>query len=214
MLRPIDVIFKHPVKKFTVIYQNGKLWQLPRLDFTGKSLLVKKPYKDSREHIFVAANQTLDGTDVALIAELSTVHLPDSIVGRNVDEFEAWWRNNWSQFQEEIAVKEQRRQHAKQLLEQAHLARVSPDDLLKSQSTHLPQPPTLNQPTAIPTTPQPQQPNSVSQPQSPNSVSQPQLQKIVTPAPVTSSAVANPAKPNSGEHDIFDDMLDDLMKGL
>lgn len=134
MLRPIDVIFKHPVKKFTVIYQNGKLWQLPRLDFTGKSLLVKKPYKDSREQIFVAQNQTLDSTDFPLIAELLTVELPPSVVGRNVNEFEAWWQSHALQFQEEIHIKEQQRQHAKQLVEQAHLTRVSPNELFQAQS--------------------------------------------------------------------------------
>ena len=121
MLRPIDVIFRHPVKKFTVIYQNGKLWQLPKLDFDGQSLTYKKPYKGSREHIFVAKDQTLDGMDNVLISQLLTVHLPDSIVGKNVNQFEHWWQQNWYAFREEISVKKERQKHAKELVEQAHL---------------------------------------------------------------------------------------------
>ncbi|MFW2178040.1 MULTISPECIES: hypothetical protein [unclassified Moraxella] len=196
MLRPIDVIFKHPVQKFTVIYQNGKLWQLPRLDFTGKSLLVKKPYKGSREHIFVANDQTLDTTDTQLIAELITVDLPSSITGRNVDEFEHWWRHNWFHFKEELAVKKQQQQQAKALLEQAHIARVSPNELNNPTVSNLVTPPTTNH---------------MSPSQSPNNVSQPQ--HTVTPAiPVSTPSV--PPNTANGSTDPFDDMLDDLMKDL
>ncbi len=203
MLRPIDVIFKHPVKKFTVIYQNGKLWQLPRLDFTGQSLIVKQPYKDSREHIFVASDQTLDPNDVPLMAELLTITLPEAIIGKNVNEFEAWWRGNWSVFQEEIVVKAQRRQHYKQLVKQAHLARVSPNALLQKElAMH-----------TYPNSPSAQATSQVPQPQ-----------KIATPVPTAldPQAVTNqidqsqtqPFKPQSGEHDIFDAMLDDLRNSL
>lgn len=155
MLRPIDVIFKHPVKKFTVIYQNGKLWQLPKLEFDGQSLMYKKPYKGSREHIFVANDQTLDGTDTVLIAQLLTVHLPESMHNKNVNEFEHWWRQNWYGFREEIAVKKQRQQQAKQLLAAQHLAKGQnanpiPTAQAKSELEPQPQPQPSGMPQAKP----------------------------------------------------------------
>lgn len=158
MLRPIDVIFKHPVKKFTVIYQNGKLWQLPKIEFDGQSLMYKKPYKGSREHIFVANDQTLDGTDTALIAQLLTVHLPESMHNKNVDEFEHWWRQNWYGFREEIAVKKQRQQHAKQMLAEQHLAKGQKANPELQAKNEQPQP-------------QPQPQNSVPQPKPVSSTS-------------------------------------------
>lgn len=123
MLRPIDVIFKHPVKKFTVIYQNGKLWQLPKLEFDGQSLTYKKAYKGSREHIFVSPEQTLDSNDLVLISQLLTVDLPESVHGRNVDQFEHWWRQNWYDFKQEMAVKQARQKQVKAQLAQDHLAK-------------------------------------------------------------------------------------------
>lgn len=105
MYRPIDVIFRHPIKKFTVIYQNGVLWQLPKLEIDRQSLQNKKRYRGSRQEIFVAANQKLDTLDTDLAAQLLTIELPASIVGRNVDEFDRWWRHNWFKYSEVITQK-------------------------------------------------------------------------------------------------------------
>ena len=111
MRRSIDVIFRHPVKKFTVLYQNGQLWQLPKVDFDSQSLQYKKPYRGSRTQIFVAANQQLDPNDTALAAQLFTIDLPNAIVGRNVDEFDNWWRHNQFRYQRIIAAQSQPEPH-------------------------------------------------------------------------------------------------------
>lgn len=101
MYRPIDVIFHHPVKKFTVIYQNGVLWQLPMLKIDSQSLNHKKRYRGSRKELFVARNQLLE--DAATLAgQLQTIALPPSIIGRDVDEFEHWWRHNWFKYSKKI----------------------------------------------------------------------------------------------------------------
>lgn len=116
MLRPIDVIFKHPVKKFTVIYQNGKLWQLPRLDFDGNSLRHKRPYTGSREQIFVAQDQRLPADDLLLRSQLATLDLPATVAGKNADEFERWWQQNSFELREASERAKQQQAHAKALL--------------------------------------------------------------------------------------------------
>lgn len=116
MLRPIDVIFKHPVKKFTVIYQNGKLWQLPRLEFDGNSLRHKRPYTGSREQIFVAQDQSLPADDLLLRSQLATLALPDTVAGKNADEFERWWQQNSYELREASERAKQQQAYAKALL--------------------------------------------------------------------------------------------------
>lgn len=127
MLRPIDVIFKHPGKKFTVIYQNGKLWQLPRLDFDGVSLAYKRAYIGSREQIFVAQNQELPADDLLLCSQLATIPLPAIVIGRNVDEFEQWWQQNSFNYRQLSA-------HAKSQQAQAKAQLNDPNQQTKQQN--------------------------------------------------------------------------------
>ena len=199
MYHPIDAIFKQPIDRYTVIYQNGKLWQLPRLDFNGQSLARKKPYTGSREQIFVASSQQLNPNDLLLISQIATIDLPASIVGRNVDQFEAWWRTHSIDYQTQIEATRQRQRDAEQQLKQ-----------------RLPQPQfdTASQATASPITlPPVAQPTITST--APNTV--PSVVASATPARSSDDTVnnmGNATDANSTHDDIFDQMLADLTNDL
>lgn len=140
MLRPIDVIFKHPTKKFTVIYQSGKLWQLNHLAFDGKSLSHKRPYTGSREQIFVAQDQSLPANDLLLRSQLATIALPATIIGRNAEEFEQWWRQNSFDYRELSTLAKAAQRQAKAQLTQPDLAHSASDQYSPSSqiNTHTP----------------------------------------------------------------------------
>lgn len=199
MYHPIDAIFKQPIDRYTVIYQNGKLWQLPRLDFNGQSLARKKPYTGSREQIFVASSQQLNPNDLLLISQIATIDLPASIVGRNVDQFETWWRTHSIDYQTEIEASRQRQRDARQQLKQ-----------------RLPQPQfdTASQATASPITlPPVAQPTITST--APSTV--PSVVASATPARSSDDTVnnmGNATHANSAHDDIFDQMLADLTNDL
>lgn len=200
MLRPIDVIFKHPVKKFTVIYQNGKLWQLPRLDFDGQSLAYKTPYKGSREQIFVAQNQILPNDDLVLCSQLATLDLPATVVGRNVDQFEQWWRQNSFEYKALSDLAKQNQEMAKQQLANpsTHLAVSSPATTAAATmaaTTTVATTPSLSVKTPLPPVPQSSVPPPSQHPSPPMPKSVP-----------TSISSAN------NSDDIFDQMFSDLTK--
>ena len=199
MYHPIDAIFKQPIDRYTVIYQNGKLWQLPRLDFNGQSLARKKPYTGSREQIFVASGQQLNPNDLLLISQIATIDLPASVIGRNVDQFEAWWRTHSIDYQTQIEASRQRQRDARQQLKQ-----------------RLPQPQvdTASQATASPITlPSVAQPTITST--APSTVSS--VVASATPAMSSNNTVnnmGNATDANSAHDDIFDQMLADLTNDL
>lgn len=195
MYHPIDAIFKQPIDRYTVIYQNGKLWQLPRLDFNGQSLARKKPYTGSREQIFVASVQQLNPNDLLLISQIATIDLPASIVGRNVDQFETWWRTHSIDYQTEIEASRQRQRDARQQL--------------KQRLPH-PQVNTASQATASPITLPP-----VAQPTIKSTA--PSTVASATPARSSDDTVnnmGNATDANSAHDDIFDQMLADLTNDL
>ena len=195
MYHPIDAIFKQPIDRYTVIYQNGKLWQLPRLDFNGQSLARKKPYTGSREQIFVASVQQLNPNDLLLISQIATIDLPASIVGRNVDQFETWWRTHSIDYQTEIEASRQRQRDARQQL--------------KQRLPH-PQVNTASQATASPITLPP-----VAHPTIKSTA--PSTVASATPARSSDDTVnnmGNATHANSAHDDIFDQMLADLTNDL
>lgn len=195
MYHPIDAIFKQPIDRYTVIYQNGKLWQLPRLDFNGQSLARKKPYTGSREQIFVASVQQLNPNDLLLISQIATIDLPASIVGRNVDQFETWWRTHSIDYQTEIEASRQRQRDARQQL--------------KQRLPH-PQVNTASQATASPITLPP-----VAHPTIKSTA--PSTVASATPARSSDDTVnnmGNATDANSAHDDIFDQMLADLTNDL
>lgn len=195
MYHPIDAIFKQPIDRYTVIYQNGKLWQLPRLDFNGQSLARKKPYTGSREQIFVASSQQLNPNDLLLISQIATIDLPASIVGRNVDQFETWWRTHSIDYQTEIEASRQRQRDARQQL--------------KQRLPH-PQVNTASQATASPITLPP-----VAHPTIKSTA--PSTVASATPARSSDDTVnnmGNATDANSAHDDIFDQMLADLTNDL
>lgn len=236
MLRPIDVIFKHPVKKFTVIYQNGKLWQLPRLEFDGNSLRHKRPYTGSREQIFVAQDQRLPADDVLLRSQLATLNLPDTVAGKNADEFERWWQQNSYELREASERAKQQQAHAKALLANPNAqplqATITPkvENNIPSQAVELPTVSTQIQPqnppmqTAIPlptvsTQPMPEDfvppPPQAQTPPAPVPESQPATKPTPQVKPVGLPPVPTTATTDLSEFDdIFGDMMKDLTKGL
>ena len=131
MLPTIDVIFFHPVKKFSVLYRGGKLWQLPRLDFNAQSLAYAKPYTGNPEELFIAANQ--QPSDTALNTELLSLDLPATLVGRNVPQFEHWWQANRYHYRDMIRQKADAQARAKSVPHNG----VDPQPHVMPNSVHL-----------------------------------------------------------------------------
>lgn len=135
MLPTIDVIFFHPVKKFSVLYRGGKLWQLPRLDFNAQSLAYAKPYTGNPEELFIAANQ--QPSDIALNTELLTLDLPATLVGRNVPQFEHWWQANRYHYRDMIRQKADAQARAKSVPHHGVSPQPQPQPHVKPNSDHL-----------------------------------------------------------------------------
>lgn len=105
-LRSIDAIFIQPKDKYYVIYQSGKLWQLPRLKIDVSSWQRKIPYQGSKSHLYLSRQQHI--TDKILKQKIHTLDLPESLHGCSVTQFENWWQMNalsWLRQQKEQETK-------------------------------------------------------------------------------------------------------------
>lgn len=189
--RFIDVIFIEPKKRQYVILHAGEFWQLPRMHLTHNAWLLKKPYTESLNAIFVAQNQAV-GTELSDI--LTTYELPEQLGGLPATHFLAWWQTNDYKWLSEKGVL--------QLGEQ-------PPQSVKTPT----QPSTQTAPTPI-ATPAPTPSDlvvpspAVSTPVAPPAKPQSELPK---PAPKQTT----PNKPNENKaKDVFDDLLGDLMHDI
>lgn len=135
MLPSPDVIFYHPIKKFSVLYHNNKLWQLPRRDFNGTSLRYMQPFTGNLSEIVVAFSQQLDPDDLVLQSQLLTLDLPKTLVGRNANEFMQWWQANRHAYRRELQEKSARQAEYKRLLQQKMPQRHSPINASQSYVT-------------------------------------------------------------------------------
>lgn len=91
-LRPIDAIFIYPKKRCYVVYNQGKLWILPRMKLDKTTWEYKKPFTENPKEIYLSSQQRLDDPDLA--QALFTLELPESLHGSDVEKFEAWWLNH------------------------------------------------------------------------------------------------------------------------
>lgn len=91
-LRPINAIFIEQKQQFIVVYQQGKLWQLPRMKLDMSAWRYRKPFLGNKSALVLARDQHI--SDAALANKLPTHELPDSLHGVGLARFETWWRQN------------------------------------------------------------------------------------------------------------------------
>lgn len=91
-LRPVNAIFIEQKQQFIVVYQQGKLWQLPRMKLDMSAWRYRKPFTGNKSALILAHNQHI--TDTTLAQKLPTHQLPDALHGLNLPRFETWWRQN------------------------------------------------------------------------------------------------------------------------
>lgn len=91
-LRPVNAIFIEQKQQFIVVYQQGKLWQLPRMKLDMSAWRYRKPFTGNKSALILAHNQHI--TDTTLAQKLPTHQLPDVLHGINLPRFENWWRQN------------------------------------------------------------------------------------------------------------------------
>lgn len=91
-LRPINAIFIEQKQQFFVVYQQGKLWQLPRMKLDMSAWRYRKPYTGNASALVLARDQHI--ADKALAQKLPTHELPSTLHGISLPRFETWWRQN------------------------------------------------------------------------------------------------------------------------
>lgn len=91
-LRPVNAIFIEQKQQFIVVYQQGKLWQLPRMKLDMSAWRYRKPFTGNKSALILAHNQHI--ADTTLAQKLPTHQLPDVLHGINLPRFENWWRQN------------------------------------------------------------------------------------------------------------------------
>ncbi|OOS21587.1 hypothetical protein [Moraxella lincolnii] len=91
-LRPVNAIFIEQKQQFIVVYQQGKLWQLPRMKLDMSAWRYRKPFTGNKSELILARNQHI--ADTTLAQKLPTHQLPDVLHGLNLPRFENWWRQN------------------------------------------------------------------------------------------------------------------------
>lgn len=91
-LRPINAIFIEQKQQFIVVYQQGKLWQLPRMKLDMSAWRYRKPFTGNKSALILARDQHI--TDATLAQKLPTHQLPNGLHGINLPRFENWWRQN------------------------------------------------------------------------------------------------------------------------
>lgn len=91
-LRPINAIFIEQKQQFFVVYQQGKLWQLPRMKLDMSAWRYRKPFTGNASALVLARDQHIN--DKALAQKLPTHDLPSTLHGISLPRFETWWRQN------------------------------------------------------------------------------------------------------------------------
>ena len=76
-LRPINAIFIEQKQQFIVVYQQGKLWQLPRMKLDMSAWRYRKPFTGNKSALILARNQHI--TDATLAKKLPTHQLPNGL---------------------------------------------------------------------------------------------------------------------------------------
>ncbi len=91
-LRPVNAIFYHPKYKFIVVYQQGTLWQLPRIKIDMDSWRRKLRYNGENSDLYFYPHQQIADSELAEI--LPTHNFPDNLNNCNLQTFENWWLAN------------------------------------------------------------------------------------------------------------------------
>ncbi len=90
--RPVNAIFYHPKHKFIVVYQNGTLWQLPRMKIDVESWRRREPYQGDNTELFLYRHQHIADDELAHL--LPTHNFPDNLTNNSITLFESWWLNH------------------------------------------------------------------------------------------------------------------------
>lgn len=88
-LRPIDALFVHSKQRCYVVYDRGRLWQLPRMKIDHASWARRQPYTGDDDALYLSRSQTIH--DPVLAIKLRTLNLPAAVRGSTLPRFEAWW---------------------------------------------------------------------------------------------------------------------------
>ncbi|MBS9779788.1 MAG: hypothetical protein KGV51_04095 [Moraxellaceae bacterium] len=91
-LRPVNAIFYHPKYKFIVIYQQGTLWQLPRMKVDIDSWRRKLSYNGDNSDLYFYPHQQIEDEELAEI--IPTYEFPASLNNCSLQTFENWWLAN------------------------------------------------------------------------------------------------------------------------
>lgn len=213
--RFIDVIFIEPKKRQYVILHAGEFWQLPRMHLTHNAWLLKKPYTESLNAIFVAQNQAV-GTELSDI--LTTYELPEQLGGLPATHFLAWWQTNdykWLSEKGVLQLGEQPPQSVKTPTQPSTQTAPTPIATPAPTPSDLVVPsPAVSTPVAPPAKPQSELPKPT--PKMPAQPTQaPTAQTVAPVVPNPTPQQTTPNKPNENKaEDVFDDLLGDLMHDI
>lgn len=219
--RFIDVIFIEPKKRQYVILHAGEFWQLPRMHLTHNAWLLKKPYTESLNAIFVAQNQAV-GTELSDI--LTTYELPEQLGGLPATHFLAWWQTNdykWLSEKGVLQLGEQPPQSVKTPTQPSTQTAPTPTVSTTVSANELtpPTPTPIATPAPTPSdlvVPSPAVSTPVAPPAKPQSEPPkpaPKMTAQPTQAPTTQQTTPNTPSKNKAE-DVFDDLLGDLMHDI
>lgn len=213
--RFIDVIFIEPKKRQYVILHAGEFWQLPRMHLTHNAWLLKKPYTESLNAIFVAQNQAV-GTELSDI--LTTYELPEQLGGLPATHFLAWWQTNdykWLSEKGVLQLGEQPPQSVKTPTQPSTQTAPTPIATPAPTPSDLVVPsPAVSTPVAPPAKPQSELPKPA--PKMPAQPTQAPTAQTVAPAvpnPTPKQTTPNTPSNNKAE-DVFDNLLGDLMHDI
>lgn len=213
--RFIDVIFIEPKKRQYVILHAGEFWQLPRMHLTHNAWLLKKPYTESLNAIFVAQNQAV-GTELSDI--LTTYELPEQLGGLPATHFLAWWQTNdykWLSEKGVLQLDEQPPQSVKTPTQPSTQTAPTPIATPAPTPSDLVVPsPVVPAPVVSPAKPQSEPPKPA--PKMPaQPTPKPTAQTVAPAVPNPTPKQATPNTPsNNKAKDVFDDLLGDLMHDI
>lgn len=90
--RPIDALFVNSKQRCYVVYDRGRLWQLPRMKIDQAAWTRRQPYTGDDEALYLSRSQTIH--DPILATQLRTLNLPTAVRGITLPRFEAWWERH------------------------------------------------------------------------------------------------------------------------
>lgn len=198
MRRPIDVLFVEPKTKRLVVLHQDKFWQLPSMNVSRSSWILKLLYKGSLNDIFVSKNQHISCPFTSQI--LSPKPLPEQLHGISANRFLGWWEtnsHNWVSVnpttQTTDPATDQAKERPKTVINPAALQAVqksqksvaTTQDTTKSTAQQAQKKPSVQQTTATPTDKKPQENKEL-------------------------SGIQSPTNTNESEDDIFDTLLLEL----